>query len=163
MCRRHGALLNLAKELSMSPLRRRMIEDMQIRNLAAHTQRVYVEQLIRFARYFRKSPEHLGPATNFHLMVAVVGAVAVSGGILSPILTFWISTTAGQSQGKQLGRQTTANSLGTTVGSVAGGLLFNVAFLPDAAVALTVVMIAIAFVISLRLPNQLVPRRLITP
>jgi integrase/recombinase XerD len=46
----------------MSPLRRRMIEDMQIRNLAAHTQRVYVEQLVRFARYFRKSPEHLGPA-----------------------------------------------------------------------------------------------------
>jgi integrase/recombinase XerD len=46
----------------MSPLRRRMIEDMQIRNLAAHTQRVYVEQLVRFARYFRRSPEHLGPA-----------------------------------------------------------------------------------------------------
>jgi integrase/recombinase XerD len=45
----------------MSPLRRRMIEDMQIRNLAAHTQRVYVEQLIRFARYFRRSPEYLGP------------------------------------------------------------------------------------------------------
>jgi integrase/recombinase XerD len=46
----------------MSPLRRRMIEDMQIRNLAAHTQRVYVEQVVRFARYFCKSPEHLGPA-----------------------------------------------------------------------------------------------------
>ena len=45
MRRRHMAL-------SMSPLRRRMIEDMQIRNLAAHTQRVYVEQLVRFARYF---------------------------------------------------------------------------------------------------------------
>jgi len=45
----------------MSPLRRRMIEDMQIRNLAAHTQRVYVEQVVRFAGYFRKSPEHLGP------------------------------------------------------------------------------------------------------
>jgi hypothetical protein len=35
----------------MSPLRRRMIEDMQIRNLATHTQRVYVEQVARFARY----------------------------------------------------------------------------------------------------------------
>jgi integrase/recombinase XerD len=46
----------------MNPLRCRMIEDMQIRNLAAHTQRVYVEQLVRFARYFRRSPEHLGPA-----------------------------------------------------------------------------------------------------
>jgi len=46
----------------MSPLRRRMIEDMQIRNLTANTQRVYVEQVARFARHFRKSPEHLGPA-----------------------------------------------------------------------------------------------------
>lgn len=46
----------------MSPLRRRMIEDMQIRNLTANTQRVYVEQVGRFARYFHRSPEHLGPA-----------------------------------------------------------------------------------------------------
>jgi site-specific recombinase XerD len=46
----------------MSPLRRRMIEDMQIRNLTVNTQRVYVEQVVRFARHFRKSPEHLGPA-----------------------------------------------------------------------------------------------------
>ena len=45
----------------MSPLRRRMIEDMQIRNLTLNTQRVYVEQVGRFARHFRKSPEHLGP------------------------------------------------------------------------------------------------------
>jgi site-specific recombinase XerD len=39
-----------------------MIEDMQIRNLTPHTQRAYVEQVVRFARHFRKSPEHLGPA-----------------------------------------------------------------------------------------------------
>jgi integrase/recombinase XerD len=45
----------------MTPLRRRMIEDMQIRNLALNTQDAYVEQVERFARYFRKSPERLGP------------------------------------------------------------------------------------------------------
>jgi site-specific recombinase XerD len=39
-----------------------MIEDMQIRNLTPHTQRAYVEHIVRFARHFRKSPEHLGPA-----------------------------------------------------------------------------------------------------
>ena len=39
-----------------TPLRRRMIEDMQIRNLTPNTQRVYVEQVVRFARNFRKSP-----------------------------------------------------------------------------------------------------------
>jgi integrase/recombinase XerD len=45
----------------MSPLRRRMIDDMQIRNLSAHTQRAYVSKVFRFASHFRKSPEHLGP------------------------------------------------------------------------------------------------------
>jgi hypothetical protein len=45
----------------MSPLRRRMINDMQIRHLSAHTQRAYVTQVFRFACHFRKSPEHLGP------------------------------------------------------------------------------------------------------
>jgi integrase/recombinase XerD len=46
----------------MTPLRHRMIEDMQIRNLTPNTQRVYVEQVARFARHFRRSPEYLGPA-----------------------------------------------------------------------------------------------------
>jgi hypothetical protein len=46
----------------MSPLRRRMIEDLQIRNLTANTQRVYVSQVVRFACHFRKSPDLLGPA-----------------------------------------------------------------------------------------------------
>ena len=35
---------------------------MQIRNLAPRTQACYVEQVSRFARHFRKSPELLGPA-----------------------------------------------------------------------------------------------------
>lgn len=45
----------------MTSLRRRMIEDMQIRNLAVNTQKSYVEQVSRFARHFQKSPELLGP------------------------------------------------------------------------------------------------------
>ena len=45
----------------MSPLRRRMIDDMQIRNLTLNTQRVYVAQVVRFACHFHKSPELLGP------------------------------------------------------------------------------------------------------
>jgi site-specific recombinase XerD len=44
----------------MTFLRQRMIEDMQVRNLAPHTQATYVEQVSRFARYFAKSPEMLG-------------------------------------------------------------------------------------------------------
>jgi integrase/recombinase XerD len=46
----------------MTPLRLRMIEDMRIRNMAPRTQVTYVEQVARFARYFGRSPEHLGPA-----------------------------------------------------------------------------------------------------
>jgi integrase/recombinase XerD len=45
----------------MTSLRRRMIEDMQIRNLAVNTQKVYVQQVSQFAQYFQKSPERLGP------------------------------------------------------------------------------------------------------
>jgi site-specific recombinase XerD len=49
-------------ELSVTPLRQLMIEEMQIRNLAPHTQASYVQQISRFARHFGKSPELLGPA-----------------------------------------------------------------------------------------------------
>jgi integrase/recombinase XerD len=45
----------------MSPLRQRMLEDMQVRNLSLHTQRAYIEQVSRFARYFGRSPAALGP------------------------------------------------------------------------------------------------------
>src|SRR6516165_12570107 len=45
----------------MTPLRQRMIKDMQVRNLAPHTQDTYVLHVALFARHFRKSPELLGP------------------------------------------------------------------------------------------------------
>lgn len=45
----------------MTPLRQRMTEDMQVRNLALNTQISYVQQVSLFARYFNKSPEELGP------------------------------------------------------------------------------------------------------
>ncbi len=45
----------------MTPLRQRMIEDMQVRNLSPHTQASYVQQVSLFARHFNTSPEVLGP------------------------------------------------------------------------------------------------------
>ena len=45
----------------MTSLRRRMTEDMQVRNLSPHTQDSYVQQISLFARHFSKSPEILGP------------------------------------------------------------------------------------------------------
>jgi site-specific recombinase XerD len=45
----------------MTTLRQRMMEDMQVRNLAENTQESYVQQVSLFARHFNKSPELLGP------------------------------------------------------------------------------------------------------
>jgi integrase/recombinase XerD len=45
----------------MTSLRQRMTEDMQVRNLAVNTQESYLQQVTQFARYFKKSPELLGP------------------------------------------------------------------------------------------------------
>ena len=43
----------------LSPLRRRMIEDMTIRNLSPATQRSYIHAVSKFSRHFGRSP---GPA-----------------------------------------------------------------------------------------------------
>jgi integrase/recombinase XerD len=45
----------------MTPLRLRMINDMQVRNLSPHTQDCYLLQVSQFARHFAKSPTLLGP------------------------------------------------------------------------------------------------------
>jgi site-specific recombinase XerD len=46
----------------LTPLRRRMIEDMKLRNFAPRTIQVYVERVATFAKHFGKSPKHLGAA-----------------------------------------------------------------------------------------------------
>src|SRR5262245_31648312 len=45
----------------MTALRRRMIDDMPLRNFAPRTIKVYVERVATFARHFNTSPERLGP------------------------------------------------------------------------------------------------------
>ena len=45
----------------MTPLRQRMLEDMQVRNLSPLTQRAYLEHVARFARHLGQSPARLGP------------------------------------------------------------------------------------------------------
>ncbi|PEQ10749.1 hypothetical protein B2G71_20810 [Novosphingobium sp. PC22D] len=45
---------------AVSPLRRRMIDDMRLRNLSLATQRSYLHAVTKFSRYFGRSPDRLG-------------------------------------------------------------------------------------------------------
>ena len=99
-------------------------------------------------------------ASDFTLMLGVIGAVAASAGILSPILTYWISSKAGKAQGAVLGKHTAAASLGAAVGSAAGGLLFDVALLPDASFLLMTLLTLVGVLLSLSLPGRLLTHKL---
>ena len=45
----------------MTPLRQRMLEDMQIRNYSPHTIDGYLRYVAQFAKHFHTSPDRLGP------------------------------------------------------------------------------------------------------
>lgn len=43
----------------MTPLRQRMIEDMQLRGLSPHTQRAYLQAIQHLALHYRKPPDQI--------------------------------------------------------------------------------------------------------
>ena len=43
----------------MTPLRQRMIDDMQLRGLSARTQETYVTAVRQLAKHYRRSPDHI--------------------------------------------------------------------------------------------------------
>ena len=51
-----------ATDKPISPLRRRMIDDMTIRNLSPTTQRSYIHAVVSYSRYFGRSPDWTSPA-----------------------------------------------------------------------------------------------------
>ena len=85
----------------------------------------------------------------------VVAMIAASAGILSPVVTYWISMSAGERQGANLGWQTASASLGQAAGSAAGGLLFGVTFLPNASFKLTAVVVLAGLTASIGVPHLL--------
>lgn len=95
-------------------------------------------------------------ASDFMWTLVVIGAVAASAGILTPILTYWISVKSENAQGWAMGKQTAAASLGVTVGSMAGGSLFNIVALPGASFVLSASLVALGFLLSLGMPRTLV-------
>jgi integrase/recombinase XerD len=44
----------------MTPLRQRMTEDMGVRNLSPLTIKLYIDAVVKFSKFFNKSPALLG-------------------------------------------------------------------------------------------------------
>ncbi len=53
-------MVSKMKGLTMSELRKRMIRDMQLRNLSAGTQRGYLRAVADLAEYYHRSPDRIG-------------------------------------------------------------------------------------------------------
>src|SRR5207253_4719717 len=66
----------------MTALRRRMIDDMTVRNLSPATQQSYVYAVAKFSRFFGCSPDRLGieEVRAYQLHLAGQGAEEAAGG-----------------------------------------------------------------------------------
>ena len=82
----------------ISPLRRRMIEDMTVRNLSPATQQSYLSAVSKFSRYFGCSPDRLG-LEDVHAFQVHLVATGISWPALNQIvcaLRFFYGVTLGQ-------------------------------------------------------------------
>src|SRR6516165_96213 len=88
----------------MTPLRQRMLEDMQMRNLSRGTQRVYVRAVAQLARYYQKSPDQLGREDIRSYLVGLVQKRRVAPSTYNQIrcaLKFFYQVTLGQEWGSR--------------------------------------------------------------
>ncbi|TBC89174.1 integrase (plasmid) [Rhizobium ruizarguesonis] len=84
----------------ISPLRRRMIDDMTIRNLSPATQRSYLHAVTKFSRYFGCSPDRLGledvRAFQVHLVSSGLSWPALNQTVCA--LRFFFGVTLGHAE-----------------------------------------------------------------
>jgi integrase/recombinase XerD len=83
---------------TVSPLRRRMIEDMTVRNLSPATQRSYVHAVAKFSQFFGRSPDRLDledvRAFQVHLVAGGMSWPALNQTVCA--LRFFYGVTLGQ-------------------------------------------------------------------
>jgi integrase/recombinase XerD len=93
---------------AMSPLRRRMIEDMTIRKFAAKTQHDYVQRVKNFAAFVGRSPDTASfedvRRYQLHLAASGVGVPTINQAVstlrfLFKALRRWSQTSRGQERG----------------------------------------------------------------
>jgi integrase/recombinase XerD len=84
----------------MTPLRRRMIEDMTIRNMAPSTQQTYVHAVSKFSRHFNCSPDKLGveEVRAYQLHLASLGLSWPHINQASCALRFFYTVTLGRAE-----------------------------------------------------------------
>ncbi len=87
-----------SEQSPISPLRRRMIEDMTIRNLSPATQRSYIHAVKRYSAYFGRSPERLDledvRAYQVHLIAKGIAWASLNQIVCA--LRFFYGVTLGQ-------------------------------------------------------------------
>jgi integrase/recombinase XerD len=86
----------------MTPLRHRMMEDMELRNLSPDTIRSYVFQVAKFAKHFGKSPDLLGPAEVREYQLFLLREKKFARSTLKQVvaaLRFFYRATLGREQG----------------------------------------------------------------
>jgi integrase/recombinase XerD len=66
------------RTFAMTPLRKRMIEDMRVRNYSPKTIQAYVSHVAWFAKYFGRSPDQLGPEHIHQYQVHLVEEKKIS-------------------------------------------------------------------------------------
>ena len=85
----------ISPDKAVSPLRRRMIEDMAIRKLAAKTQRVYVQRVKEFAAFLGRSPDTAKSedvrAFRLHLISSGAGVPTINSTVAA--LRFFLQVT----------------------------------------------------------------------
>ena len=82
----------------VTALRRRMVEDMKVRNLSPVTQRCYVHAVAKFARHFKRSPDQLGlmEVRAYQIHLVSTGASWAGFNVAVSALRFFYGVTLGR-------------------------------------------------------------------